>query len=443
MFSLLTLLALSPTPPPSHPVCPAAQGPTDKPGTSAFVAGTDGFVFRFSPDLTPPTPIRQPNLDLLALFTAVLQERGTRLVLAPLPPRGLVHSDKVDRADPIGATFDAAALKNGWSAYLQQLRSTGARVADAAAEPLDGPFYFPADSHWSTAGAKAGGRAIAKELADLPAPRRIFTSTEQGTVGIPDFMGQKVAQLCDRPVSPSGRFPTFRRDPAAGSLTEELRPEIVLAGTSNSNVGFNDNVNFAGWIQEHSGLSVLNYGVVAGGAETSMLSVFRDTELWKTAPLALVWEVPTSAPFTDSGDLREFIALMEPPCTAANALAEGRGLADGSPVLTLPATQKISGTGWYVHVETDPTLLKYIIDLNHGIKSPDRISVNRANRIEQNGVARALLNPVRPTPLQSISVISREGGKTPPVTVRICPTTSRALRQDPVADGTAVLPGAP
>jgi hypothetical protein len=153
--------------------------------------------------------------------------------------------------------------------------------------------------------------------------------------------------------------------------------------------------------------------------------------------------VPTSAPFTDSGDLREFIALMEPPCTAANALAEGRGLADGSPVLTLPATQKISGTGWYVHVETDPTLLKYIIDLNHGIKSPDRISVNRANRIEQNGVARALLNPVRPTPLQSISVISREGGKTPPVTVRICPTTSRALRQDPVADGTAVLPGAP
>ncbi len=436
MFTLLALFALSPPLAPTHPVCPAAQALTNKPGQSPYVAGTDGFLFRLSPDLTPPSPQRQPNLDLLALFTAVLQERGTRLVLAPLPPRGLVHSDKVDRADPLGATFDATALQKGWSAYLQQLRSTGARVADAAAEPSEGPFYFPADSHWATAGAKAGGRAIAKELADLPAPRRTYTSSEQGTFLIPDFLGQRVATLCDGAVSKPGRVPLYRRDPVAGSLTEELRPEVVLAGTSNSNFGQNDNVNFAGWIQEHSGLGVLNYGVVAGGAETSMLSVFRDTELWKTAPLALVWELPTSAPFTESSDLREFIAMLEPPCTAANALAEGRGLADGSPVLTLPATQKISGTGWYVHVETDPTLLKYLIDLDHGIKAPDRISVNRANRIEQNGVARALLNPVRPTPLQSITVTSREEGKTPPVTVRICPTTSRALRQSPVADGT-------
>lgn len=441
MLPLLALLALDPKPPAEHRVCPAAQAVPTAPGQSPYVAGTDGFVFRQSPDLRPPLTIRPPPLELLSLFTATLQERGVTLVLAPMPPRGLVHADKVDRTDPLGATFDLPALQTGWAAYLQQLRSTGVRVADIAAVPTDGLFYFPADSHWATAGAKAAGRAVAAELADLPVPRGTYTSVESGVLGVPDFLGQRVAKLCERPTPPTGHVPRFRREVAAGSLTEERRPEIVLAGTSNSNMGKDDAVNFTGWIEGASGLRVLNYGVVAGGAETAMLSVLRDPDLWATPPLALVWELPPSAPFTDPVDLREFIALLEPPCTAETAIAEGTGPADGSPIVTLPAEQKITGTGWFVHIQTDPTLLKFVVDLDHGIKAPDRLAVNRVNLIEQNGEARFLLNPARPTPLRSISVTSRAEGPTTPVTVRICPTSSRALNPLTLAD--TALPTGP
>lgn len=436
MITLLSLFGLSPPAELEPFVCPAAQAPSQEEEQIQYVNGLNGFVFRRTPDLVAPNLAGKARTDLLTLFVQVLQERGTTLVLAPLPPRGMVHGEHVDRSDPIGATFDPVAQRKGWDAVLAQLRETGARVADMTQVPRSGDFYFRADTHWTNVGAQAGARAVAAEIADLHIPRRTFTSTLSGTFNSPNTMARKVAQACGRPVPPAETAPrSVTTSPPAG-LLDELPNEIVLVGTSNSNLGQRDEANFSGRLQEETGLAVLNFSVIGGGGGSGMRSALEAREVWVNPPSVLVWENSPNAPYTNATELRQFIAMLEPPCTSDRAVAEATGLANGEPLLQLPAERGIQGQGWFVHIESDPTMLNFVVDLQDWSNQRDPIAIGRLNRTVQTGMTDILLSETSAAPLRSISVTPKKAQPaSSPVTVRICPTTAKALRDGSVAQG--------
>ena len=444
MISLLSWFALSPPAIQEPFVCPAAQAAAaDGQEKIQYVNGLNGFVFRRTPDLVAPNLAGKARIDLLTTFVRVLEGLGTTLVLAPLPPRGMLHGEQIDRSDPIGATFDPVAQRKGWEAALNQLRQSGARVADMTKVPVQGNFYFKADTHWTDVGAQAGAQAVAAEIADLHIARRVFTSSVSGTFNSPNIIARNVAEACGRPAPVRETAPRSVTTAPPAGLLDELPNEVLLVGTSNSNLGQRDEANFSGRLQEETGLAVLNFSVIGGGASSGMRSALEARELWQHPPSVLVWENSPNGPYTIASDLRQFIAMLEPPCTADRAVAEATGLTDGQPILQLPAERGIHGQGWFVHVESDPALLNFNIEIQDWAKGSERTMINRLNRTVQTGMTDLLLSPTSTAPVRSIAVSARKGdAASMPVTVRICPTTSKALREGTVAQGSSTHPAA-
>ncbi len=445
MISLFSWFALSPPAIQEPFVCPAAQAAAAAADDEKiqYVNGLNGFVFRRTPDLVAPNLAGKARMDLLTTFVQVLEGHGTTLVLAPLPPRGMLHAEQVDRSDPIGATFDPVAQRKGWEAALHQLRQSGARVADMTQVPVQGNFYFKADTHWTNVGAQAGAQAVAAEIADLHIPRRVFTSTVSGTFNSPNTIARKVAETCGRPAPMMETAPRAVTTAPPAGLLDDLPNEILLVGTSNSNLGQRDEANFSGRLQEETGLAVLNFSVIGGGGSGGMRSALEARELWQRPPSVLVWENSPNGPYTIASDLRQFIAMLEPPCTAERAVVEATGLTDGQPILQLPAERGIQGQGWFVHVESDPNLLNFNIDIQDWAQGMDRTAINRLNRTVQTGMTDLLLSPTSTAPVRSIAVTARKGAAAPtPVTVRVCPTTAEVLRAGAVARGPTAQPAA-
>ena len=427
MITVLTLLALAPAEP--IPALCAAVREIDPDGRSesTYVSGLDGYLFRLYPDLAIPPAQEPAAMALLSRFGRELEARGTTLVLAPVPPRGMVMADKLNPADPLFSHFDPVAQRTAWDRSLADLRATGVRVADMNQFPAAGPFNFKRDHHWTPDGARAGGKAVAAAIADLPIPRHTFTHTQVREFLNEGSLGTKVSELCGQPAFPAERAPLYQAvEQTPHALLDDAAPEIILVGTSNSNLGQADHAYFAGAIREESGLDVLNLGVVAGGVETSMLLALQDRQLWEHPPRILVWEATSLANFATEPRMRQFVAELQPPCTAENALAEGSGKADGQPILTVDPALGLAGGQTYLFVDGDPGLLSFRLRLSHGEKVRDVINITRVPRVAHTGDAAVLLSDRIQAPLTEVRVESLQEGFTPPVTLRVCKVRSAA-----------------
>jgi hypothetical protein len=118
--------------------------------------GREGVLFRSSVDLSPIERYSMVDFHNIRRLVEVLKARGTNLVIAVVPPRGLVLQSLLDPANPLHAAFDADGVRATYQANLDLLERAGAivpRLLNAAMRHPEVRFFYHDDFHWTSNGA--------------------------------------------------------------------------------------------------------------------------------------------------------------------------------------------------------------------------------------------------------------------------------------------------
>ncbi len=275
--------------------CDAARNPSSYQGQWFYRLheGPDGWLFR-DDDLEQTFSVSSQTLRALSRLNEALAARGTTLVMVAQPPRGT--------ALPQGSLpgYNPDTVNSQYRRLREALEQHGILVTDLAAFVATTPdFFFRRDHHWTPAGAEASARAVADTMeasdvyGDVAAQRQPFKTQdvrEEEQVG---SYGEAIGHICGQnpPAETLTRTETEPAQPVSGSLFGDApAPPITLAGTSNS---ARKDLNFAGFLEQASGLEVLNTSAVGGGPQAALETYLRSETFRASPPTFLIWEFST------------------------------------------------------------------------------------------------------------------------------------------------------
>lgn len=222
---------------------------------------------RVPPIDTEPDP-RPALLDLQDL----LQARGIRMVVLPVPVKAAVHPEKLTPR-PVQPPVRNAS----WDRFVNWLEREGIAVLDLAPAR---PQYLATDTHWTPEGMELAAKALAdwiRASVPLQGPETVWQREERQVEGLGDLArmlelpaGQRLflpQRVTVRPVS------GWRPDPAA---------EVLILGDSYTNVysrsdlGWGTGAGLAEQLAFHLQRPVDRIAVNAGGAWASRQALARE-----------------------------------------------------------------------------------------------------------------------------------------------------------------------
>ncbi|HCH66429.1 MAG TPA: hypothetical protein DFR83_26735 [Deltaproteobacteria bacterium] len=252
--------------------------------------------------LKPSIQLDTAAIDGMERFLAALTARNINLVvvLIPPPPLATEGAAAVFEQDALWTLSDMEA---SYYAMERWLESNGAVVVPVLGHarnmPLDQPFFFARDHHWTADGSRATARAVADVLrADArfgSVPHRTFATrkVQDLTLEAGGSAAQIVQKRCDLSF-PDIQIPIFHTRPTSplqlGLLDEAPPDPVVLLGSSYSLTKF----NFSGFVQEFSELPVLNVAVSGGRVMGAPLTYFSSDDYAAAPPTWVVWEMATA-----------------------------------------------------------------------------------------------------------------------------------------------------
>ena len=252
--------------------------------------GNSNWLFR-NHDLIEDFGPNRTGYNGLRAIQQNLAERGTTLMIVPLPTRGIVHPEYV-----LNESFSHRHAAKNYLNYLNRLRRVGLMVP-----PLDKmtmgdqevPLYFARDHHWTPAGAAAAARLISEEIAktdllsDIPALN--FATVKVDSDNTNGSYNRAALEACKVEYQAEA-FDVFYTEAELDLFAEVLEPEVVLVGTSNSNG--TKHFNFDGFLRQELGVDVLNVATSGGGFDESLISYLGSEAFRQQPPKLIIWEVP-------------------------------------------------------------------------------------------------------------------------------------------------------
>lgn len=377
--------------------CAQLQGsdqPTEEYGR--IVQGDDGWFFRTAADLTWRFYLGAEAQDYISRLQTTLDEKGTRLVFAVVPPRGLVEFENVpDNAEyrPILTPDEGREL---YDDFLQRVAATGAQAPNllASANALTLPFFFKRDHHWTPDGARLTAIAVADALrADETLEGLDSFQIETQSIAEQELKGgmaRVISRFCSD-VIPAETFTAYETSQQA-SNSDDLGlfsdpsdgADVVLLGTSFSDVRI---FNFDGFLSEQLGVTVANHAISGGGFANSPISYFSSEGFAASPPDAIVWELPVY--YDVSGSLLEFRQMLPAAlgaCAPGDAVASTSGDLSNSLEVGIDADRDVSGIGSYVYVSLDdPTLTALQIDVAYADGDRESVPIDRSGRFDHEG----------------------------------------------------------
>ena len=303
-------------------LCPAAADPAAYTGGylrsfRQLIQGRDGWLFRSEDDFKSEFALSPKSYHDLGRFRDALAARGVTLVMLPLPPRGLIEWRQLEPEDQ--ERFALERTRNSYAAFLESLRSTGIAVPpleELLEAPMNEAFYFSRDHHWRPAGARRTAELVARALQALPAfaeiESRQFQTRADGVIRKGGTLTGAVRRLCGFGYTEevATRFVTSTEGSGDELLSDSAAPQIVLAGTSNSDTAY----NFSGFLSEYAGVDVLNVSVAGGDVEGALLEYFSSAAFQEQAPSILIWEMPGYSNIDDDRVYRQVIPMIANGC---------------------------------------------------------------------------------------------------------------------------------
>lgn len=364
--------------------------------------GRDGWFFRAeNTDLDEFFVLDSESLSSMARLGAALRGRGTRLVLMPVPTRGLVAYDRMDVGVPLQGRYARRDALAEYRATVKAFRGVGLDVVDLDPEMIRariGPaFYLKRDLHWTPQGAKFTAQLAAADIDRLLGPmaaegRARFTTRQVRTEPMTGRLQATINQYCDDPVPAQelAVFQTVREGGDGGPSADAEQalfgdaggggPQVVLAGTSFSAT---PTFNFPGFLSEALGRSVLDYSISAGGLSTSLLSYLETSDFDRDPPQVLLWEFLAYHAFAeDAVAFRQMIGAAQGTCTGTDRLV-AESLVDvtgAGEVIAVPAdAPPVVGQAGYLALEIpDRTVRRFTVEIEYADRDADIVTIDQA-----------------------------------------------------------------
>ncbi|MDH5722400.1 MAG: hypothetical protein OEY94_03645 [Alphaproteobacteria bacterium] len=340
-----------------------------------MVPGKDHWIFRTQQDFYPVYKYRENKAELYRIFAESLRLKGTELVIAYLPPRSVLASDKIISGNKHIEDFDVDELKSQFYGLLEAFQNKGVNLTSISYSE-DGYKYFNwADHHWSTEGARAMAQSVSAIIKETDQwkdlPKEKFTTVRKGGKVYDGLYGKVIRDICGFVPYPERDY-VYETTKEVGDLFGESNPPIVLIGTSNSKRG-EFNSNFDGFLKEDLSLDVYNVALTGGGMDDSVIGYLESDTYKKQKPAFLVWELPSYYNLGGSGmemALRRAIPAALGPCEEP-ILTFGPEPITGKRIRVVSEIekQKIRTDHVYLELKFDRPLKK---DISISIKTTDR-----------------------------------------------------------------------
>lgn len=381
-----------------------------------LMQGLDGWFFR-------PTDLAElylPSKEVLALLERLstdLAARGTRLIMMPVPPRGLVASDRLDTSVPEEALFAPAEAAAEYRALIAALARAGVAVVDldpgklaAGARP---GFYLARDPRWRPEGARlaatAAAAAIGPGRGDAP-----YRTATVGTGAVTGLLQGDVNRLCAGAV-PAETVPVFNTAPPPNSGGDAA---VVVAGDE---LVADAGANFAGFLAEAARRPVATAPAALASADG--LLAYLDSSAFAVAPPpAIVWQIMAAdLPRLDLVTLRRLIGAASGPCNRDGRLvAAGRAEVTGSGEILRPAPGGDRGS--YVRLTFDAAApRRFTLAVDYADGAVDAVSVEAAPTAPPTNTVAIALSEDFPAPIADIRLLGLTGPEVG-VTTDLCRT---------------------
>ena len=304
-----------------------------------ITAGKDGWIFRSDYDLKQNMEdfdLSEWSLNSFTRLRHALQKRGTELSVVMIPTRGLVGYPYL--LPPHDTSYDHNKAKVGYLALLEGFKKAGIITADTQDVDTISGFFLKRDNHWTATGARYMAQKLAEAVKASPVYAGL-TKAEFVTasakppqpIDANDNFLEFVEEQCGTmPVAEkiSEVFSTTRKvegDAGAALLGEDVKPEVVLLGTSNSTEPEPSYANFVGFLREALGVDVNNDSIMGGSMRGAIGNYVLNGDYDKYKPKLIVWELSAHYGFEQRAFFREIIPAVYGACSDEEALAIAKG----------------------------------------------------------------------------------------------------------------------
>jgi len=254
--------------------------------------GNDGWLFRDTDLLNTFGPGKK-GYQRLRYLTRLLNEHGTRLLMVPIPTRGISHPEMLGEIN-----YDTKAGRVAYIAHINHLRDIGIVVPKLEAlfdKQHETPLFFSRDHHWTSFGAEQVAKITAETIQQQgfykEAEKQEYQTKRSGLIEIEGSHQKAAATICassyDNETIDAYTTENISEMDLFGDVAEA---KVVLVGTSNSN-GKQD-FNFSGYLMQYSGLDILNLAKSGGGYDGAILDYLNSDDFKQNPPKLLIWEVP-------------------------------------------------------------------------------------------------------------------------------------------------------
>ncbi len=283
-------------------------------GTLPVIEGDNGTFFRPDPDLIVDARFPLPIIEQIALVSDALENRGSQLVVVPLPSKGMVLAEELSaQAQTFG--FDGVLAETLYDDTIRRLEGSGVAAVnalDALRGWEDELPMFRSDARLTNEGIRLLADAVATRLGSAAQPGR-FSATMADMVEVPSLQHQQTQAKCSLtiPAPTTTSYNTI-------SLTASTQgAEVVLAGSGMmAGEGLMARALFATAIGHD-----VRHIVAKDAPLDALIAAVASTEFQIRAPDIVVWAMPVTDDLGAFGTRpwREIKGLAQRSCRAIEA----------------------------------------------------------------------------------------------------------------------------
>ncbi|MGV6802535.1 MAG: alginate O-acetyltransferase AlgX-related protein [bacterium] len=392
--------------------------------------GTDGIFYREASDFNSDYTFTKDQLQQYKKISDALKERNVELMLAITPTRGMVLDQGY--ASLLGKELDynPSNAKKNFSAAIKRLNDYGVSAPNIldVYNTYQGKEYlfYATDHHWSPFGAREAAKAVGMQIREAQnyenLPKSEFETIEDGYFNAKLNMKDEIAKYCglENFQEPYMRYVTSKSSSNADDLFGDAPlPEITLVGTSYSGV---EDFNFAGFIQQETGLEVDNRAMNGGSLNHAMRQYLTSDEFQAHQPAFLVWEIPGYFNYYFRFGMRlsrQAVPAIHGPCAASAIVTSGdqNGL---KLTAKMPQSQEISGDDYYIAVHSDEDIEKISLLLTYRDGEEESITLEDGFRgVFSHNFYWELAEDIK-APLESVSIERVDETSIAPLSMQLC-----------------------
>jgi len=277
--------------------------------------GRGPVIFRSDTDFYSNFSISPVSLIYLERLNAAFLNNGIKLVLVPVPTKGMIQEKFLDKNNDLQKNYSVDLSIKNFDNLIDTISKAGITIVNTAQEARKpeniATFYTFRDNHWAPAGAAVTAYAIAKELAKNPdyksLPKFKYINNQISKIKFIGSHANFATKICHISFPPE-TIPIYKTslNPQTGNLLDDSLVPVVLVGSSFSEIPY---WNFKGWLKQALQLDIAIYAVDGGGFTTSILNYLYSKDNQEN-PHIVLWEYPAYESMDDLSFYRQAIPAL-------------------------------------------------------------------------------------------------------------------------------------